>query len=272
MPISCFIRRQRGQAVRLLEEGPYDLVSLFPQLIFSCLSEKIGLTGLVTVLALMFPTGLTNNPKSKLAIAAGGFILVRRAPYMAIGGHESVKGQIIEDVNLAKKLKAAGATLHTRLTADLITTRMYEDFADMWEGLAKNAYAGMEYQGRKFVVGVIVGLIVMVLPPVYLLASLIWALAAFPATPKIWVIVGLSAAINGLMFLIHRRTVKHFNLPPHHAMLMSASLGLYQLIAASSFYQHHFKGGNVWKGRRYTREMLTSDTANGDTAPRGPIV
>jgi hopene-associated glycosyltransferase HpnB len=239
------------QAVRLLHAGPYDVVSMFPQLEFSCLSEQIGLTGLVTLLALGYPAGQVNDPKSTQALAAGGFILVRRPAYDAVGGHAAVKDKIIEDLNLARILKSSGARLHIRLTRDLITTRMYEDFPDMWEGLAKNAYAGMEYQMRKFVVGGLVGLIVAVLPPVYFVASLAIALATYPATPKLWTIVALSALINVLMFLIHRRTIRHFRLPALHAWLMPASIGLYQIIAAGSVYQHQVKGGNVWKGRRY---------------------
>jgi hypothetical protein len=45
-------------------------------------------------------------------------------------------------------------------------------------------------------------------------------------------------------------------LPWYHALFMPLSAALYTLIAATSFWQHHFAGGNVWKGRRYGREML----------------
>jgi cellulose synthase/poly-beta-1,6-N-acetylglucosamine synthase-like glycosyltransferase len=240
------------QAVRLLAAGPYDVVSLFPQLVFSCTSERIGLTGLVTVLALGFPAGVVNNPKSKQALAAGGFMLVRRSAYESVGGHGAVKDQVIEDINLAKALKSAGHRLHIRLTDDLITTRMYENLADLWEGLAKNAYAGVEHRAWKFVLGSIAGMLVAVLPPVYFVVALVAALLRYPETsPKIWVVVALSALINLLMFAIHRRTIRHFRLPAWHAWLMPLSLGLYQVIAVHSVYQHVVHGGAVWKGRRY---------------------
>ena len=246
------------QAVRLLASGPYDLVSLFPQLHFSCAAERIGLTGLVTVLALGYPAGVVNNPKSKQALAAGGFILVRRAPYESVGGHAAVKDQVIEDINLARALKSAGARLHIRLTDDLITTRMYENLPDLWEGLAKNAYAGVNHRPDKFIAGSILGLLIAVLPPVYFVASLIIALLRYPdAPPKLWAVVALSALINLLMYAIHRRTIRHFRLPAWHAWLMPVSLGFYQLIAVHSVYQHLFKGGAVWKGRRYGAATTT---------------
>ena len=257
------------QAVRLLAHGPYDLVSLFPQLIFSCTSERIGLTGLVTVLALGYPAGVVNNPKSKQALAAGGFILVRRGAYESVGGHAAVKGQVIEDIHLARVLKSAGHHLHIRLTHDLITTRMYEDFGDLWEGLSKNAYAGVDHRPGKFVLGSIFALLVAVLPPLYLVATLTAALLTYPTTPpRLWAIVALSALINLLMYGIHRRTVRHFRLPAWHAWLMPVSLGFYQVIAVHSVYQHLFKGGAAWKGRRYgaaAAATINPQTSGGTT-------
>ena len=248
------------QAVRLLASGPYDLVSLFPQLHFSCAAERVGLTGLVTVLALGYPAGVVNNPKSKQALAAGGFILVRRSAYESVGGHAAVKDQVIEDINLARALKSAGARLHIRLTDDLLTTRMYEDLPDLWEGLAKNAYAGVNHRPDKFIVGSLLGLLIAVLPPLYFVASLIIALLRYPETPPIlWAIVALAASINLLMYAIHRRTIRHFRLPTWHAWLMPLSLGFYQLIALHSVYQHLFKGGAVWKGRRYGAATTTTE-------------
>jgi hopene-associated glycosyltransferase HpnB len=240
------------QAARLLAAGPYDLVSLFPQLVFSCTSERIALTGLVTVLALLFPAGVVNNPKSKNALAAGGFILVRRSAYESVGGHAAVRDQVIEDINLAKALKSAGYRLHIRLTDDLITTRMYENLADLWEGLAKNAYAGVENRAWKFVLGSLACVIVAVLPPVYFVVSLVAALLTYPqASAKLWAVVAVSAVINLLMYGVHRRTIRHFRLPAWHAWLMPLSLGFYQVIAVHSVYQHVVHGGAVWKGRRY---------------------
>jgi hopene-associated glycosyltransferase HpnB len=250
------------QAVRLLASGPYDLVSLFPQLHFSCAAERIGLTGLVTVLALGYPAGVVNNPKSKQALAAGGFILVRRAAYESVGGHAAVKDQVIEDIHLARVLKSAGHSLHIRLTDDLLTTRMYEDLPDLWEGLAKNAYAGVNHRPDKFIAGSILGLLIAVLPPVYFIVSLVAALLAYPETSrKRWAVVALTALINLLMYAIHRRTIRHFRLPAWHAWLMPLSLGFYQLIAVHSVYQHVFKGGAVWKGRRYGAAAATTATS-----------
>ena len=239
------------QAMRLASQGGYDMVSLFPTLIFSSEIEKIGMAGLMTIIGLIFPPGKANDPKSKVALAAGGFILVRREAYEKIGGHESVKGEIIDDVNLAKKLKDSGAKTHSRLTNDLTATRMYEDFADLWEGLTKNAYAGMEYQPRKFWAGIIFGILFVVLPPAYVVVGLSWLLKAH--SPRSLLFTAIAVVIWVAQCLVHRRTVRFMRLPWWHMFLMPVSIALYCVIASHSAWQHHFGGGTMWKGRKYTK-------------------
>ena len=237
-----------------------DLLSLVPQMTFGSAIERVGIPGLVTALALMFPVGWSNDPKRPLALAAGAFLLARRGAYEKVGGHAAVKSEIIEDLNLAKKMKASGAKVHTRLTPDLVKTRMYEGFADLWEGLGKNAYAGMEYQPHKFWTGLVAGLLVAVLPPVYLALSLAWVIGSSDSR-RAWAALILSLLLNLLIVLVHRRAVRFLRLPIYHALLMPVSAALYMMIAISSAWQHHYRGGNLWKGRRYTREMLLSGSA-----------
>ena len=58
------------------------------------------------------------------------------------------------------------------------------------------------------------------------------------------------------MIAVHSRTVRFMRLPPWHSLLLPVSAGLYVAIAIGSFFQHYYRGGNTWKGRRYEREMV----------------
>jgi chlorobactene glucosyltransferase len=255
------------QAMKLARRDGHDAVSLLTHMTFGSPLEQIALTGLATVLNLVMPMGKSNDPKSSIALAAGGFILVKQTAYEKIGGHEGVKGQMIEDVYLGRKLKASGAKLHTRATADLVSTRMYEGFADLWEGLSKNAYAGMDYDAKKFWVGTIAAITVAVLPPVYLLATAI-TMILHPSKAHL-LLLGLAIVIIICQALIHLRTVRHMNLPAWHGWLMPASAGLYTVITCNSVWQHHYGGGNLWKGRRYGREMLLQGVKEEVATPAG---
>ena len=55
----------------------------------------------------------------------------------AIGGHAAVATAILEDVELAKRVKQARERLQFRVS-DVVSTRMYRSFSQMWEGWTKN--------------------------------------------------------------------------------------------------------------------------------------
>ena len=248
------------QAVTLLQRENFDVLTLLPMMEFKTLSEQIGLGGLASVLTMIMPLSMVNDPKSTAALAAGGFILVRRAAYEKIGGHVSVKGDIIEDVKIARKLKASGAKFHCRATTDLVSTRMYEGFADLWEGLSKNAYAGSEYHPITFWFGLLGAVLMLVFPPIYLIASI----GAFVhhRSPVILAFLVLSAIICLCQLIVQSRAVRYLKLPAWQILVMPISAGLYTLIAINSAWEHHFRGGNLWKGRRYTRQSLLNKNAD----------
>jgi len=238
-------------AQRWMVEKKLDVLTLLPRPICQGPWEQLGVAALGTMLLLLFPIGWCNNPRRSIAVGAGPFILARRAVYDAIGGHAAVANCIVEDINLVRRLKASGARVAVHLTDDLVTTRMYDGLADLWEGLTKNAYAGMEYQPRKFWVGQIVSLLLGVLPPIYLLMAIV---------SRHWLDVVLAAVVCAAMVIIHYRTIRWMRLPAWHALLLPASVAFYMVICAASFVQHHLGGGNVWKGRRYAPSMLQADT------------
>ena len=94
---------------------------------------------------------------------------------------------------------------------------MYESFDDLWEGLTKNAYAGMEYQPRKFWVGFNVGFLVSVFPPNYLGIALIWALRS----PTLCLgRVRFSTPDQPLHGIDPCHTVRHLGLPILYALTL----------------------------------------------------
>ena len=58
-------------------------------------------------------------------------------PTTRIGGHAAVATAILEDVALARLVKQAGYRLQFRVS-DVVRTRMYRSFPQMWEGWTKN--------------------------------------------------------------------------------------------------------------------------------------
>ena len=78
------------------------------------------------------------DPASPVAAANGQYLLVRRDIYFALGGHESVAGDLLEDVGLAKRVKQAGGKIRFRFGGDEVHARMYRSWAQLVEGWTKN--------------------------------------------------------------------------------------------------------------------------------------
>jgi chlorobactene glucosyltransferase len=87
-----------------------------------------------------FPLGRVNDPTSPLAAANGIFILVARDAYEATGGHRAVAGEVLEDVALARHVKARGGHIAFVDGADLVAARMYTDLPAIRRGWTKNLY------------------------------------------------------------------------------------------------------------------------------------
>jgi Glycosyl transferase family 2 len=83
----------------------------------------------------------------------GAFNLVRRRVYEAIGGHEPIRFDCLDDVNLGALIKRSGYKQHLLLADDLVRVRWQTSFWGVIRGLEKNSFAALHYSLAK-VVGV----------------------------------------------------------------------------------------------------------------------
>ena len=121
-----------------------DLFSLAPAITCGCLAEWLVQPLMVNNLAVGLNFQAVNDPKTDVAFAAGPFMLFRRKAYEKLGGHRAVKSQVVEDVEFARRTKAAGLRLSYLLGGEFISVRMYRSFSALWEGWTKNLYMGVE--------------------------------------------------------------------------------------------------------------------------------
>src|SRR5262249_54903468 len=118
-------------ALHLAEEHGAALVSFSPEQVMHSWWEK-GLSPFVfTRLAARFPYEAVNNPSSPVAAANGQYLLIQREAYDAVGGHASVAAQVLEDVALAKRIKAAELRLWFGSGGRAVQVRMYRSLKDM---------------------------------------------------------------------------------------------------------------------------------------------
>lgn len=88
------------------------------------------------------PERINRASRPDQVVANGQFILVRRSGYDALGGHEVVRGEVVEDLALAQRAFAAGYRVRMMFGERLLATRMYRSLGAMIEGWSKNLYTG----------------------------------------------------------------------------------------------------------------------------------
>lgn len=130
-----------GSLARALAEAieyHVDLLSYSPEQIAVTFLEMAVLPVVFAELAREYPPSKVSDPNSSAAAANGQYILVKREAYDAVGGHYGFAGEILEDVALARRFKAAGRKIRFRYAADAVRTRMYRDWPQLRDGWTKN--------------------------------------------------------------------------------------------------------------------------------------
>ena len=231
--------RALATALAEADRAGADLVSLLPGVRCETFWQGAIASAFLQLLGQLYPLDRVNDPSRPEAIAAGGFLLIRRDAYEKAGGHEAVRREIVEDIQLAKRVKGSGRKLLVRLAPSLAWTHMYGSFGDIWRGLRKNAYAGMDYLPHKYVTGAIVALMMGWVPWVTLGVG-VGGSSLDLISVGAWGIVGQVAAT--LPILVFLRLTVGF------ALTLPLGISAYVAIATSSVWHHH-RGRILWKGR-----------------------
>jgi len=129
-----------AKAIALGREHGAALVSFSPEQDLQTWYEKSLIPFIYLRLAQRFPFDQINDPASSAAAANGQFLMIAREPYDAVGGHGEIHGAVLEDVALARRVKAAGFRIWFTSGAGMVRVRMYRSFSTMWEGWKKNLF------------------------------------------------------------------------------------------------------------------------------------
>jgi len=222
-----------------------DLLSVFPKNEMITFSEKLIMPMLYFTSFVLLPHYFVDKKGFvKFGMAVGPFMLFRRSAYDKIGGHESVKHSILEDVNIAKKIKAAGLQLVVADGQSRCTVRMYRNFKEIWNGFSKNIFAGFNYSAPKLFTIDILYLLLFFLPFLFLVLYIISGFTAGPAAVLVTAQVIILYLIRILLSLKFRLGLVSTLLHPLGALLVP-------VIALNSWRWIASGAGAKWKGRVY---------------------
>lgn len=226
-----------------------DLLSLAPRLSCGCLAEWMVQPIMASLLGLGFPIEAANDPASPVAFAAGPFMLFRRSAYMAIGGHRALAAEVVEDLALARRIKAAGHRLQYLLGLDALELRMYADFAALWEGWTKNWLLGLDGSVAK-ALGAAAVVLLLFSGPWLLTPAAAIAAVLLPAQ-RLLLLAALALALAGIGLQLALRlwTRWQFQVPLTLWWLMGVGGLVVAAIGPVSVWRTLSGRGWTWKGR-----------------------
>src|SRR5882724_8792596 len=150
------------------EQGRFKLVSLMARLKTLTIAEKALIPAYIFFFQKLYPFSWVNDPKHKMAGAAGGCMLVERAALQEIGGIAAIRDRLIDDCALGKAMKAKGP-VWLGLAEDVVSLRGYPRWGDVWMLVARSAFTQLGFRTAMLGVAVLSMTATYVLGPTLLL-------------------------------------------------------------------------------------------------------
>jgi chlorobactene glucosyltransferase len=224
----------------LTAQSEYGLKGIGERLIMPLLSFRV-----FTLLPL---TLVSQRSEPFLAAGNGPLLCFRRQAYDAAGGHRSVKERILEDLSLARAIKAAGYHMAFVDAGDVIYCHMYASFVDTWTGFSRTFFAFYNYSLSAAFVILMFDSILFIVPPLLLVIAL------FISLPYIVILLAFSSygmTVLMRLLLAWRFTRSQKLLTLLLCFLHPVAILLGSLILLNSIRWHYRRRGTEWKGRYY---------------------
>ncbi len=241
------------QINRSFEYDSTDMITVWPHQILGSFWERAVIPliyyALVTMLPSIYvyrkprwmPSFAERRFRHIFAAACGQCIAIKKEAYHQIGGHSSVKDEIVEDVELAKRIKREGLIMRMYHGVGTVNCRMYRNQNEMMNGLRKNFLAGFN---NSLVLFTFFGLLHVV---VFILPFLTFIAAMFILNTTI---LYLSIASVGII-LTHRLILSGwFKWDPLYAFIHPVGVLWYQKLGIIKIGDYLFGRKSEWKGRK----------------------
>lgn len=217
------------------ERDRFVLTSLMARLNCTTIVEHGLIPAFVFFFAMLYPFGRVNNPRRRMAAAAGGCMLVRREALEAAGGLSAIRQEIIDDCALARRLKEQGP-IWLGLTNRATSLRPYETLSDVRRMVSRSAYAQLRYSR------------------ITLAATMLGMAIVYVAAPFVAIFAWNSPQIAGwatwlIMCLAYQPMLRFYRLSPFWGFALPLIGAIYAVFTLDSAVQFWRGRGGMWKGR-----------------------
>ena len=233
-----------SRLVAKAEAEGLDLVSEMVRLNCQTFAERAFIPAFVYFFQMLYPFRWVGDAKKKMAGAAGGTMLVRRAALDRIEGVTHIRHHLIDDCALAKEIKASGGGIWLGHAEQTVSLRVYGDWREIWQMIARTAYVQLRHS-LLLLLGCVLSMSLIYLAPPSL------ALCAHGAAR--W--IGLLAWL--LMALSFQPTLRRYRQSPLWGAALPLIALFYLCATMGSAVRHYGGRGGGWKNRVYPETPIS---------------
>ncbi|MEO9294140.1 MAG: glycosyltransferase [Nitrososphaera sp.] len=232
-----------------------DALTAMPKLLCNDVWTRITLPGLSTFLHTRFSPLRVNDPKKKTGYFFGSFFVITRKTYEAVGTHEGVRQELVEDGALGSKVKQAGFRMKMVRGEEHVAAIWARDLDTLWHGL-RRLVIPLYHQDRIGANLIAVAVFFILFAPFAFLAYSIPAMAFLTdgiagfATQVLLAVQTTTIAVLLLATAVQSR----FGVFQSAAYALGAPIGgaLIYFGFASAIVDARKEGAVNWRGRQYT--------------------
>jgi chlorobactene glucosyltransferase len=238
-----------SKSVAAMQAESADLISAFPK-------EEVGTWGERLIVPIMswgifsfLPLQIAYKfSLPSLSLTIGQFMLFRRKAYDAVGGYAAVRQEIVDDVQLGRRIIERGFRWRLLDGTEHVRCRMYQGFGEVVEGFSKNVFAFFDYRFLPYVVAWSLMGVIFLEPALTLGAYLAgFRLTEFPPN--------MAATAVVLSVLLWTLALRRFKFPLYLAVLYPVTITLWLLVVVRSLVLT-MRGQTTWKGRDLVRPAM----------------
>jgi hopene-associated glycosyltransferase HpnB len=227
------------------EADRLDLVSLMVRLHCGGRVERLLIPAFVFFFQKLYPFPAVNDPKSRVAAAAGGSMLVRTEALQRAGGIASIRDALIDDCALAARIKSRGP-IWLGLAAQSRSLRPYDGITGVWHMVSRTAFTQLRHSPARLL-GAVAGMVLVYLaPPAILLAGALYG------EPLAAILAG--AALASMWFAYwptYRLYSGRRGAFDWQFLALPLAAFLYTAMTVDSALKHWRGRGGGWKGRTF---------------------
>lgn len=218
-----------------------DLLAIWPTQETISWGERLIIPLIPLAVTFYLPIPAAHHiPHPALAAAIGQAMLFRREAYEKIGGHAAIAANPLDDITLARRIKAAGLRLRLVEADRLIICRMYRSWNEVRKGIARSLLATAQGHNILLLASTLLQVFLFTFPWLGLASQGIWH------DPVVLAASLLSLILVGIARCLSARL--------HHqawqdCWLMPLSILLLVWIALQAIFWHARLSGLEWKER-----------------------